>query len=158
MAFGCNKVINTGLHNPHIPNRCSSWDQVSNSKKPENYLISVPPFRPIDTYNYVDISDWTNRVIFCVLQMNYGDITDRLKLRERLRCKNFTWFLNHIYPEAFVPDLNPVKFGAVSLHFNLPKNSYRFCVCVCVLTLCSWSRDVDQKLGVSEMSGCWGAK
>ncbi|XP_053339294.1 polypeptide N-acetylgalactosaminyltransferase 6 [Clarias gariepinus] len=46
-------------------------------------------------------------------EMNYGDITDRLKLRERLRCKNFTWFLNHIYPEAFVPDLNPVKFGAI---------------------------------------------
>ncbi|XP_059188885.1 polypeptide N-acetylgalactosaminyltransferase 6 [Centropristis striata] len=43
----------------------------------------------------------------------YGDITERLNLREKLHCKNFTWFLNTIYPEAFVPDLSPEKFGAI---------------------------------------------
>lgn len=43
----------------------------------------------------------------------FGDITDRLNLRERLHCKNFTWYLNTIYPEAFIPDLNPEKFGAI---------------------------------------------
>ncbi|CAJ1085272.1 polypeptide N-acetylgalactosaminyltransferase 6-like isoform X1 [Xyrichtys novacula] len=43
----------------------------------------------------------------------YGDITDRLNLRERLKCKNFTWYLNNVYPEAYVPDLSPVKYGAI---------------------------------------------
>ncbi|XP_068452869.1 polypeptide N-acetylgalactosaminyltransferase 6 [Clinocottus analis] len=43
----------------------------------------------------------------------YGDISDRLNLRENLKCKNFTWYLNTIYPEIFLPDLNPQKFGAI---------------------------------------------
>ncbi|KAF7660119.1 hypothetical protein LDENG_00287790 [Lucifuga dentata] len=46
-------------------------------------------------------------------QHNYGDISDRLKLRQELQCKNFTWYLNTVYPEAFVPDLNPEKHGAI---------------------------------------------
>nr|XP_020445202.1 polypeptide N-acetylgalactosaminyltransferase 6-like [Monopterus albus] len=44
---------------------------------------------------------------------NYGDISDRLKLREQLQCKNFTWYLNTIYPEMFVPDANPEKSGSI---------------------------------------------
>uniref|UniRef100_A0A8C9R2E3 Polypeptide N-acetylgalactosaminyltransferase n=1 Tax=Scleropages formosus TaxID=113540 RepID=A0A8C9R2E3_SCLFO len=46
-------------------------------------------------------------------EKSYGDISDRLKLREQLQCKNFSWYLDNIYPEAFVPDLTPVKYGAI---------------------------------------------
>ncbi|NXJ14765.1 GALT6 acetylgalactosaminyltransferase, partial [Odontophorus gujanensis] len=46
-------------------------------------------------------------------EKTYGDITERRRLRERLHCKNFTWYLQNIYPEMFVPDLNPTFYGAV---------------------------------------------
>lgn len=46
-------------------------------------------------------------------EKKFGDISDRVNLRERLQCKNFTWYMNTIYPEAFVPDLSPTQFGAI---------------------------------------------
>ncbi|XP_076028021.1 polypeptide N-acetylgalactosaminyltransferase 6 isoform X2 [Genypterus blacodes] len=46
-------------------------------------------------------------------QHKFGDISERLNLREKLHCKNFTWFLNTVYPEVFVPDLVPPKHGSL---------------------------------------------
>ncbi|XP_028850556.1 polypeptide N-acetylgalactosaminyltransferase 6 [Denticeps clupeoides] len=46
-------------------------------------------------------------------EKQYGDISARLELRETLHCKNFSWYLNNIYPEVFIPDLKPVKYGSI---------------------------------------------
>lgn len=45
---------------------------------------------------------------------DYGDISDRVQLREDLQCKSFKWYLKNVYPEQFDPSLTFAQ-GNVSL-------------------------------------------
>mgnify|MGYP003476943381 CR=1 FL=1 len=42
-------------------------------------------------YYYKRVGDTKDR--------NYGDISENLKLKEKLGCKNFTWFVKNVHPK-----------------------------------------------------------
>ncbi|XP_002741689.2 polypeptide N-acetylgalactosaminyltransferase 13-like [Saccoglossus kowalevskii] len=52
---------------------------------------------------------------------DYGDVTERKELRDRLQCHDFKWYLQNIYPELPIPDLKVQARGELR---NLGKIGY----------------------------------
>lgn len=38
-----------------------------------------------------------------LISKDFGDVTHRLELRQRLKCRSFKWYLYNVYPEIHIP-------------------------------------------------------
>ena len=47
--------------------------------------------------------------------MDAGDLTERLKIKENLKCKNFTWYLQNVRPGLLVYDHYVFAWGTVCI-------------------------------------------
>ena len=52
--------------------------------------------------------------------MDYGDISERVALRKKLGCKSFKWYIENVYPDVQMPELNPPASGEVRLLTDCP--------------------------------------
>eukprot|EP00056_Hartaetosiga_gracilis_P007135 m.104556 g.104556 ORF g.104556 m.104556 type:complete len:659 (-) comp12640_c0_seq5:167-2143(-) len=44
-------------------------------------------------------------------KMEIGDISPRVNLRKKLKCKSFKWFLDNVMPDLFIPDKDHIIYG-----------------------------------------------
>jgi polypeptide N-acetylgalactosaminyltransferase len=47
-------------------------------------------------YYYQSVGDTKNR--------NYGNVTDRLAIKEKIGCKSFKWYIENVYPNVPLPE------------------------------------------------------
>ena len=100
---------------------CSRVGHVFRSKTPYKWRSGVDVFRR----NSVRLAEvWLDEYAQYFYERtgskkgNFGNITERVKLRKDLGCKSFKWYVENIYPELSVPG-NYIARGEVRFFFFL---------------------------------------
>ncbi|XP_040209378.1 polypeptide N-acetylgalactosaminyltransferase 4-like isoform X2 [Rana temporaria] len=76
------------------------------------FAVSKKYFEYLGTYD-MGMEVWGGENLELSFRENYGDISERKQLRERLQCKSFDWYLRNVFPELHVPEDRLRWHGAV---------------------------------------------
>jgi polypeptide N-acetylgalactosaminyltransferase len=78
---------------------------------------------------YYHLQDYFFNVRPDARNVPYGDISERKRLRERLKCQSFKWYVDNVYPELTLPTDNDQrlkqKWGGLEQQKYQPWHSRR---------------------------------
>ncbi|XP_014784702.1 polypeptide N-acetylgalactosaminyltransferase 13 [Octopus bimaculoides] len=64
-----------------------------------------------------------------MMDIDVGDLSDRLRIKNELKCKNFDWYLDNIWPDLFRFDVNVTASGELKSdirNFRISKKKFVF--------------------------------